>query len=269
MLITTSLNNTSIPPAETGNSSAHDFDNSFQLIAGDCLEELVKLPTGSFDALVTDPPYNSGGRTAYERSGRLPSQKYVVGGTKKVRCDFEGENRDQRGYAYWCALWLTECYRLLKVGSPVLLFTDWRQMPLTTDILQAGGFVWRGVVAWDKGGACRPMLGRFAHQAEYVVWGSKGPMGNQREGVHTLPGVYQHGVKQSDKHHMTGKPTPLMEDLLKIVTPGGLVLDPFAGSGTTGVACIRTGRRFVGIEKQPEYAEISLQRLTEARDACL
>ena len=239
-------------------------DPSFQLIEADCLEALANLPSNTFDALVTDPPYNSGGRTAYERSGKLPSEKYVNGGTQKVRSNFEGENRDQRGYAYWSALWLTECYRVMKIGSPVLLFTDWRQLPLTADLLQAGGFVWRGIAVWDKGGGCRPTFGRFSHQAEYVVWGSKGPMGSARDGIRTLPGVYQHGVKQSDKHHLTGKPTPLMEDLLKIVTPGGLILDPFAGSATTGVAAAKTGHRFVGIEKQPEYAAISRQRLQDA-----
>lgn len=69
------------------------------------------------------------------------------------------------------------------------------------------------------------------------------------------------GVKQSDKFHQTGKPTPLMVALMDLVDPGGVVLDPFAGSSTTGVGALTTGRRFIGIEKVDAYREISRERL--------
>ena len=67
-----------------------------------------------------------------------------------------------------------------------------------------------------------------------------------------------------DKHHMTGKPTALMRELVRPVLPGGVVLDPFAGSGTTGVAAVLSGRRFVGIEREAAYADISRNRLEAA-----
>ena len=235
-------------------------NENFELHLGDCLSILRTLPDSSVDAIVTDPPYNSGGASSSARTNQTPRQKYQNSDTAKTYPHFGGDQRDQRGFAFWCHQWLSECYRVAKEGAPILLFTDWRQLPLTTDVLQAADFIWRGVVAWDKTGACRPTRGRFAAQAEFVVWGSKGPMPFER-GVKSLPGVFSHVVRQSDKHHVTGKPTPLMEDLLGIVPGSGLILDPFAGSGTTGVAAIRRGHRFIGIEREPSYETIARERL--------
>jgi site-specific DNA-methyltransferase (adenine-specific) len=71
-------------------------------------------------------------------------------------------------------------------------------------------------------------------------------------------------VKQADKHHITGKPTPLMRDLMRCVPPGGLILDPFAGSGTTGKAADLEGRRCVLIEQEAGYCDVIHGRLAEA-----
>ncbi|MNL55354.1 Modification methylase DpnIIB [compost metagenome] len=76
-----------------------------------------------------------------------------------------------------------------------------------------------------------------------------------------LPGAYQVPVKQSDKHHLTGKPTDLMRKLVRICERGGLILDPFAGSGTTLVAAVTEGYRAIGIELSKAYAGIARQRL--------
>lgn len=75
-------------------------------------------------------------------------------------------------------------------------------------------------------------------------------------------GMWRCGVERNDRNHPTPKPVPLMLELVADFTdPGELVLDPFAGSGTTGVACLRLGRRFIGIEREPKYAEIARERL--------
>jgi site-specific DNA-methyltransferase (adenine-specific) len=140
-----------------------------------------------------------------------------------------------------------------------------RLLPITTDALQAGGWNWKGVAVWDKTENARPHKGRFTSQAEFVVWGSKGPMPYDR-GVPVLPGVYRYPVRQADKFHITGKSTQLMEDLVKIVKPGGHILDPFAGSGTTGVAALRRGYTFSGIELGIDYHEIARRRLEEAQE---
>jgi DNA modification methylase len=75
-------------------------------------------------------------------------------------------------------------------------------------------------------------------------------------------------VRQSDKFHMTGKPSELMVELCRIPAPGAVVLDPFMGSGTTGVACVRTGRRFIGIEIDLEHYATARRRI-EAELAAL
>jgi site-specific DNA-methyltransferase (adenine-specific) len=230
---------------------------------GDCLEVLRTLPEGSVDAVITDPPYSSGGLFRGDRAKDI-HEKYTHGGAKTVRRPaFAGDTRDQRGWSYWCALWLSECLRITRPGAPICLFSDWRQLPAATDALQAGGWIWRGIAVWDKTPAARPQKGRFTAQAEYIIWGSNGPMPIERD-VGVLPGVFRHAVRQVDKHHATGKPTPLMADVIRIVPPDGTILDPFAGSGSTGVAAVQGGYRFIGIEREESYVAIARARLEAA-----
>jgi site-specific DNA-methyltransferase (adenine-specific) len=145
----------------------------------------------------------------------------------------------------------------------VCLFTDWRQLSLTTDALQCAGFTWRGITVWDKTEGVRPQLGRFRNQAEYVVWGSKGNMPLQRRAP-VLPGVIRESVRRSDKHHMTGKPTELMRQFVRICEQSGRIIDPFAGSGTTLLAAQLEGYSWVGCEMTQHYADIARERLASA-----
>jgi site-specific DNA-methyltransferase (adenine-specific) len=189
-----------------------------------------------------------------------PSTKYQNSGVEVAYPEFAGDNRDQRSYGYWCALWLDECLRVARPGAPACLFTDWRQLPITTDALQAGGWVWRGIVPWDKTEAARPQMGRFKAQSEFIVWGSKGEM-PPREDIGCLPGVFRYGIKQDDKHHVTGKPTELMLDVIRICPAGGTILDPFMGSGTTGVAAAMAGYHFIGVESDRECFDVAERRI--------
>jgi site-specific DNA-methyltransferase (adenine-specific) len=239
-------------------------EQHFHVEQGEALAHLVHLPDESMDAVITDPPYSSGGAMRGDRMLDT-TDKYVQAGTKLSRPDFDGDNRDQRGYVMWCALWLGECLRIAKPGAPVAVFTDWRQLPATTDALQAGGWIWRGIVAWDKGEGVRPQPGRFRAQAEFIVWGSRGPMPIERN-VATLPGVYRVPVVKADKHHITGKPTELMRQLARVAEPGGIILDPFAGSGTTGVGALLEGRRFYGIERGADNVIVARARCEAALD---
>lgn len=229
-----------------------------QLLQGDALTILPTLEANAFDALITDPPYASGGLTAAARA-RPPSTKYCRDGG---HADFVGDERDQRSHLKWMHLWLSECARVLRDGAPVLLFTDWRQLPLTTDALQIAGFTWRGITVWDKTEGVRPQLGRFRNQAEYIVWGSKGNMPLDRRAP-VLPGVIREPVRKADKHHLTGKPTELMRQLVRICESGGRVLDPFAGSGTTLVAAELEGYCWTGVEKTEHYATVASGRISE------
>ena len=239
--------------------------DSLHLFQGDALPVLQGLPDEVADAVITDPPYSSGGLTRSDRMAD-PAQKYEQSGTTLRRLTFSGDNRDQRSWAYWCQLWLSECRRVAKPGAYLCMFTDWRQLPIATDAVQAAGWVWRGIVVWDKGeGARAPHKGYFRHQAEYLVWGSNGPLpANYEAGTPgPFPGVFKYPVKQADKFHLTGKPTELMKRLVEIVPAGSVVLDPFMGSGTTGVACNALGRKFVGVEYDAEYYKVACERMTE------
>lgn len=234
------------------------------VVEGEALATLAALPDSSIDAVITDPPYSSGGAFRGDRVSQSTTQKYVLTGTELERPDFAGDTRDSHGYQFWCALWLAECLRVTRAGSPVCLFTDWRQLATTTAALQGGGMVFRGIAVWDKTEAARPTMGRFRSQCEYVVWGSNGPMSLERESVGCLPGVFRHKVNGDDKHHITGKPTPLMRDVVRICEPRGVVLDLFGGSGTTGVAALMEGRRVILCERVPEYADIARRRCAAA-----
>lgn len=232
------------------------------LFQGDCLRVLSELPDAMADALVTDPPYSSGGFTRADRSATTRT-KYTDSESIRELKDFAGDNRDQRGYQYWMALWLSETVRVVRTGGVALLFTDWRQLPVTTDALQAGGYIWRGLVPWAKT-QFRPQSGRFASQCEYVVWGSRGVMEADYT-LPSLPGFYQ-SAPPRERDHITQKPLDVMRDLVKIVPEGCTVIDPFMGSGTTGVAAVLEGRKFVGVELTDHYAQIACQRISGAEN---
>lgn len=124
--------------------------------------------------------------------------------------------------------------------------------------------MWRGIAPWDKTEAVRPQMGRPRAQCEYVVWGSAGAM-PAREEVGVLPGVLRHLVRQDDKYHIAGKPTLLMRELARWCVPGGLILDPFTGSGSTGAGALLEGRLFVGVEVDAHWHSVACRRL-EAED---
>lgn len=234
----------------------------YALVQGDALRLLEELPAGSIAGVVSDPPYSSGGAFRGDRMGAT-RRKYVGTDVRLERADFTGDNRDQRSFAYWCALWLAECLRASAPGAPIALCIDWRQLPSLTDALQAGGWIWRGIAGWDKTEGVRPQLGRFRQQLEFIAWGSNGSMPLRPE-VGALDGVFRHTRTGEAKIHQTGKPVALMRDLLRIVPPGGVVLDPFAGSGSTGVAALALGYRFVGFELSEEWARVARERLDAA-----
>lgn len=241
------------------------MDSRFQtdgisLYQGDALRVLTTLPVASVDAVLTDPPYSSGGITLGARQA-APSQKYQSSGTKRQYPPMLGDAKDQRSWIMWCTLWLGECWRVARDGAPLMVFTDWRQLPSLSDAVQAAGWKWLGIVPWDKRSA-RPQIGKFRQQCEYVLFAVKG-----RFIAHTracLPGVYAHPVISSQKVHLTSKPVALIEDLLAVTPPGAIVLDPFMGGGSVGEACVRTGRSYVGIELSQEYYDISRNRLVAA-----
>lgn len=226
---------------------------------GDCISVMRGMDAGIYDGIITDPPYASGGRTIGERQ-RSTAVKYTALKHSNPLEDFAGETMDQRSWRAFMTDALAEAKRICKPGSPLVVFTDWRQLPTMTDVIQISGWTWRGIVVWDKV-APRPQLGRFRQQCEFVCWGSKGDMPISRH-VPALPGVYRYTtLTAKTKRHQTEKPLGLMEDLMRIFEPGSRVLDPFAGSGTTLEAAARLGYTADGIEIIPTFYETAKQRV--------
>lgn len=231
--------------------------------AGDSMALMQGLPDAAVQAVVTDPPYSSGGLMRGDRTAKT-SAKYVLTGTVRKLPEFSGDNRDQRSHLKWCAWWLSECFRVTAPGGVLLMFSDWRQLPTMTDAVQMAGWVWRGLVPWDKTEATRPQMGWFRAQCEYVITATHGPMLREQDRLHRvcLPGISRNGVEAREKRHITGKPITVMEHLLRAV-PAGVVLDPFCGSGSTLIAARRRGLSAIGMEVAPEYVEVTRERLRD------
>lgn len=227
---------------------------------GDALALLRELEAGSVDAVITDPPYSSGGMFRADRAAVDVQTKYVQtdSASGKALPLFGGDSRDQRGWLIWCTLWLTAALAATRQGGIGGMFCDWRQLPTATDALQAGGWVWRGIVAWHKPGA-RPIQGRFTNNCEYFVWGTNGP----RELLGSpLPGfITCNSPRGLEREHITEKPLSLMRALVRVSPPQGLVVDPFCGSGTTGAACVAEGRRFIGFDIDARYVAMANRRI--------
>lgn len=202
-----------------------------RLIQADCLEVLPTLE--GVDAVVTDPPYGVRYSSGYATFALWKGDRYI-------RNDDGITVRD--AVAEWSA------------GRPSLLFGSWRaRRPDKT----------RMVLIWDKGGALG--MGDLSlpwkpdHEEIYVL--GKGFVGARDSGsVLRCPPVQS--MARNGRKHPTEKPVALMQRLVKKVP--GTVLDPFMGSGTTGVACAKLGRRFIGIEVDSGYYKIACERIREA-----
>lgn len=231
---------------------------------GDALAWLTTLDTAIADAVITDPPYNSGGTSPSDRRRRTAREKYTTGRAGSARRElvsFDGDQRDQRGYLAWLTLVLTEARRVTVPGGSLLVATDWRQLPVTSDAVQAGGWVWSGIVTWVKPRyRSRPTRGGFWRQTEHYLWGVAGRLRDDYEVY--LPGVVEAAsASAADRLHPTEKPAALMRELVQITPPGGLILDPFAGAGGCGAAAVASGRRFAGCELSAHYQQVATDRL--------
>lgn len=162
------------------------------------------------------------------------------------------------------AAWLSAANELCTDGAVALVFTDWRQLPSTTDALQWANWCWRGIIPWDKLNA-RPQRGRFRQQAEFVVWGSKGAMPVDR-GVSILPGAYSCPPPVPKvRKHQTEKPVKLLRQLMRICPRGGKVLDPFMGSGAAEEAALLEGYDITGMELSEYYFKVSCERIQKLK----
>ena len=206
------------------------MSNDVTLYCGDCLDILPTL--GQVDAVVTDPPY---GMDWDGKVTRGPNGTGKIGATRNFGIRIANDNEP-----FDPTPWLTFEYVVmfgyhhfanrLPVGSVLVWLKRYDE--------GFGSFLSDADLAWMKGGC----------------------------GVYCKRDLSLQG-ESSDRSHPTQKPVALMEwAMAKARIPiGATVLDPFMGSGTTGVACVRTGRRFIGIELDPGYFAIAQRRIAEAQ----
>ncbi len=219
---------------------------------------MLRRDIGLFDAVITDPPYASGATLSDKQQGT--ARKYTA---TKERCpypDFVGDQMDQRSWTRMMREVLSAAREHCRPGAILAIFIDWRNLPTLYDAIQWAGWSLRGLVVWDKL-TSRPQPGRFRQQTECIVWGSNGPLPLDR-GVGYLPGIFRAtNVQVSERLHQTQKPLEIMREIIKITVPGGRILDPFAGSGTTLVAAQLEGYDAVGCEVHRAIAATAAQRL--------
>jgi len=228
---------------------------------GDCRDVLPQIR--GVDVVLTDPPYSSGG--AHRSDRNMPTaKKYQRSDAKQSGPDFAGDNRDQRAFTLWCSDWMAAAHKSTRAGGALLSFIDWRNLPCIVDAVQVGGWVYRGIVVWDKTEGTRPQKGWFRSQAEYIIVSTSGPIDrNQDTGGICQAGVLRHAVTGAKKQHITEKPVGLCVDVLQTRDDWQTVLDPFMGSGTTLRAAKDLGRKAIGIEAEEAYCEIAAKRLSQ------
>jgi len=236
--------------------------NGWTAYHGDSREVLRRLPPNSIDILASDPPYGTG---ANSTAGRLKStsEKYRSTGATPLP-DFDGDSLLPEAWETMMNEVLRLSFKALKPGANVILFCDWRSYPGFFKLVSSNGFIMRAVPTWDKGRGSRPMKNGFRSQSEWMIWAKKpGKLESNAEPVY-LDGVLKFSTLSNKKVHITQKPVPLMKELLRIAPPGGTVLDPFQGSGTTGVAAQEMGLTYIGIESTSAYHAIACERLSNS-----
>jgi site-specific DNA-methyltransferase (adenine-specific) len=226
---------------------------------GDCREILPTL--GPVDLVLTDPPYSSGGAMRSDRNMET-SKKYQMSGTEVKHGEFSGDNRDQRALTLWLSFWFADLLKIANPGASLLTFMDWRNLSCAIDAVQVGGWVYRGIIPWDKTEQVRPDKGWFAAQCEYIVAATNGPFvrGHLADGI-CQKGYIRCRVNIAEKQHITQKPLELMTAIISTRADWKDIVDPCMGSGTTLVAAKNLNRRAIGIEIDERYCEIAAKRL--------
>lgn len=229
-------------------------DDRITLYHGDALEVMADLADESVDVVLTDPPYSSGGKRENARSIRQ-SMVRSMGNDEWIRGDAMSTN----GYVYLLRMCGLQWRRILRRGAHSLVFTDWRMSSHLGAALESADLRQLPLLVWDKDQLGMGNVFRNVH--EFIVHTTVGtPAAPQRRDVPNV--IRERSVRGGT--HPTEKPERLLRTLLSVVAaPGSIVLDPFAGSGSTLTAAQSLGMRAVGIEIDERYCEVVAARCAQ------
>lgn len=241
----------------------------------DCLIQLKKFPDKTFNLIFADPPYalSNGGMTC--KSGKMVN-------VNKGRWD---QYEDYNALHSFNLEWLAECRRILHDDGTIFVSGTVHNIYSVGHIIVSLGFKILNDITWFKINP-PPNLGcrQFTHSTEQIIWAKKSAkskhffnyelmkkIGDPNPGKQMLSLWRILPPRMSEKvlgKHPTQKPIELLNRIVLATTrPGDKVLDPFCGSGTTGVACVDLDRDFTGIESDPGYAKLSIKRLQASLSA--
>lgn len=222
------------------------------VVNGESITVMRSLPAGCISAVITDPPYCSGGFT---ESQRRAAKSQGVQNTDW----FTGDNMGTSGLAYLLRSVAFESIRLMGGSGSLLMFCDWRMVANLVPAIESAGYRFQNLVVWDKGSIA---LGNgFRARHELVMHFTVGKFTANFKGEGNVITVKR--PPSASRSHPTEKPAELMRRLIRVVAePGGLpILDPFAGSGSTLVAAKQLGISAIGLERCPNFCEIARERL--------
>jgi modification methylase len=242
-----------------------------QVLVGDCVATLAALPAGSVDMIFADPPYN----LRLKGELRRPNNSRVDG--VENEWDKIGDFAD---YDRFTRDWLTAARHALKPDGTIWVIGTYHNIFRLGSALQDLGFWVLNDVIWRKTNPMPNFRGRrFTNAHETLIWAARDEASRYTFNYAALKSLNDELQMRSDwlipvcggaerlkrdgkKAHPTQKPEALLHRAVLAGTkPGEVVLDPFFGSGTTGAVAKLLGRRFIGIERDPDYAAIARQRI--------
>ena len=228
-----------------------------KLYKGDCLELMRDMGTESIDLIVTDPPYKVA-------TGGVPNETNNVILNKNRPKGILTEHSQLIKIIPKFSDWVPECYRVLKNGSHAYFMINSSNLIELANGIEKAGFKIHNILTWKKNN-CTPSQ-FYMKNCEFVIFCRKGKA-KYINNIGDSKTVHEFNNISGKKVHPTEKPIELMKFYIENSSEeNDAVLDPFMGSGSTGVACVNTFRNFIGFEIDENYFNIATKRIEEAQE---
>jgi DNA modification methylase len=233
------------------------------LILGDCIEVLRSFPDCfRVDITVTSPPYNQIDPSIMKPSGMTKDRGAGLGWIEKFKEHGYSDDRDEGEYQEWLRNVVAAC--MAKTNG--LVWVNHKTRYRDKKAIHPARFLDFPIyseVVWDRGGSLTLNAKKFAPSHEYFF--GFGEPHHWNDAMNTRMSVWRI-AKTGVDGHVCAYPEDLVAPLIEASCPkDGTVLDPFTGSGTTGVVAVKSGRKFLGIEIRPDYFDIACERIDNAQ----